>query len=196
MSQHNIHCVRRRRGRPRLRWIDNNREDMTKYELTADMTENRQYWKMMVKTGPQRSGDGLFRWERVEIIYIVPIQNLQLFKCHKSYYRFAILKHNKLAQSEVSSDLPSSPFPFFPVREAPFSTGFFPFLSSSSGGEVSMIKAINLWRPPFSLIIWTQVINNLSIGFLMILLGRKMLTIWKPDRESQECLYKEENHHC
>ena len=35
---------------------------MTKYELTADMTENRQYWKMMVKalkTGPQRSGDGL-----------------------------------------------------------------------------------------------------------------------------------------
>ena len=49
----------RRRGRPRLRWTDNNREDMTKYELTADMTENRQYWKMMVKTAPQRSGDGL-----------------------------------------------------------------------------------------------------------------------------------------
>ena len=48
-----------RRGRPRLRWTDNNREDMTKYELTADMTENRQYWNMMVKTGPQRSGDGL-----------------------------------------------------------------------------------------------------------------------------------------
>ena len=50
---------KRRRGRPRRRWIDNNREDMSKYELTADMTENRQYWKMMVKTGPQRSGDGL-----------------------------------------------------------------------------------------------------------------------------------------
>ena len=29
---------KRRRGRPRLRWIENNREDMTKYELTADMT--------------------------------------------------------------------------------------------------------------------------------------------------------------
>ena len=43
---------KRRRGRPR-------REDMTKYELTADMTENRQYWKMMVKTGPRRCGDGL-----------------------------------------------------------------------------------------------------------------------------------------
>ena len=50
---------KRRRGRPRLRWTDNNREDMNKYEQTADMTENRQYWKMMVKTGPRRSGDGL-----------------------------------------------------------------------------------------------------------------------------------------
>ena len=34
---------KRRRGRPRRRWIDNNREDMSKYELTADMTENRHY---------------------------------------------------------------------------------------------------------------------------------------------------------
>ncbi len=50
---------KRRRGRPRRRWIDNNREDMSKYELRAHITENRQYWKMMVKTGPQRSGDGL-----------------------------------------------------------------------------------------------------------------------------------------
>ena len=32
-----------------------------KYEMTADMTENRQYWKMMVKTGPQRCGNGLKR---------------------------------------------------------------------------------------------------------------------------------------
>ena len=50
---------KRRRGRPRLRWTDNTREDMTKYKLTADMTENRQYWKLVVKTGPRRSGDGL-----------------------------------------------------------------------------------------------------------------------------------------
>ena len=28
--------------KPRQRWIDNNREDMNKYELTADMTENSQ----------------------------------------------------------------------------------------------------------------------------------------------------------
>ena len=50
---------KRRRGRLRQRWLGNNREDMSKYELTADMTENRQYWKMVVKTGLQRSGDGL-----------------------------------------------------------------------------------------------------------------------------------------
>ena len=48
-----------KKGRPRRRWMDNNQEDMSKYELTADMTENRQYWKMVVKTGPQRRGDGL-----------------------------------------------------------------------------------------------------------------------------------------
>ena len=29
------------KGRPRRRRIDNNREDMNKYELTAGMTENR-----------------------------------------------------------------------------------------------------------------------------------------------------------
>ena len=40
---------KRRRGRPRQRWIDNNRADMAKYELTADMTENSQYSKMMLK---------------------------------------------------------------------------------------------------------------------------------------------------
>ena len=32
---------KRRRGRPRWSWIDNSWEDMKKYELTADMTENR-----------------------------------------------------------------------------------------------------------------------------------------------------------
>ena len=31
---------------------------MIKYELTADMTENRQYWKMMVKTWPTKK----WRW--------------------------------------------------------------------------------------------------------------------------------------
>ena len=50
---------KRRRGRPGQIWIDNTREDMKIYELTDDMTENRQYGKMMVKTVPQRCGDGL-----------------------------------------------------------------------------------------------------------------------------------------
>ena len=49
---------KRRRGRPRLRWTDNNREDMTKYELTADMTENRHYWKMFGKESPTKK----WRW--------------------------------------------------------------------------------------------------------------------------------------
>ena len=44
----------------RKRRIDNKREDMNECELTAEMTENRQYWKMMVKTGPHRYGDGLW----------------------------------------------------------------------------------------------------------------------------------------
>ena len=48
-----------KKGRPRRRWIDINRKDMNKYELTADMTENSQYWKMMMKTDPQICGDGL-----------------------------------------------------------------------------------------------------------------------------------------
>ena len=48
-----------KKGRPRWRWIDNTWDDTKKYELTDDMTENRQYWKTMVKTGPQRCGDGL-----------------------------------------------------------------------------------------------------------------------------------------
>ena len=36
-----------------MRRIDNIREEMEKCELTADMIENRHYWKMLVKTGPQ-----------------------------------------------------------------------------------------------------------------------------------------------
>ena len=32
------HQKKRRRGRPRRRWLDNTREDMKKYELAADMT--------------------------------------------------------------------------------------------------------------------------------------------------------------
>ena len=48
-----------KKGRPRLRRTDHNREYMTKYELTADMTEIKQYWTMMETTGPRRSVDDL-----------------------------------------------------------------------------------------------------------------------------------------
>ena len=61
LSRKNMNTIvpgKRRMGRPRRRWIDNTREDMKKYELRADMIENRQYWKMMVKTDPQKCGDG------------------------------------------------------------------------------------------------------------------------------------------
>ena len=34
------------------------RQHQGRYEKTTDMIEDRQYWKMMVKTGPQRCGDG------------------------------------------------------------------------------------------------------------------------------------------
>ena len=30
---------------------------MNKYEMRADMTEHRQYWEMMLTTGPQRWED-------------------------------------------------------------------------------------------------------------------------------------------
>ena len=40
---------KRRRGQPRRRWIDNTRQDMNKYEMTADMTKTIQNWTMMVR---------------------------------------------------------------------------------------------------------------------------------------------------
>ena len=54
----------RRRERPRRRWLDSTREYMKKYLkqylMTGDVIENRQYWKMIVKTDTQRSGEGLY----------------------------------------------------------------------------------------------------------------------------------------
>ena len=40
-----VHCYvqgKRRRRRPRRKWLENTLEDMKKYEMTADMTENRE----------------------------------------------------------------------------------------------------------------------------------------------------------
>ena len=58
---------KRRRGQPRHKRLDNSREDMKKNEMTADndMTENRQYWKMTVKTGPQI----MWRWSSLKLYF-------------------------------------------------------------------------------------------------------------------------------
>ena len=48
------HTGEEKKGRTRRRWIDNIGEDMKQYDMTADMNENRQHCKMIVKTGPQR----------------------------------------------------------------------------------------------------------------------------------------------
>ena len=45
--------VEEKNGPSRRRCIDNTREDMNNYYLKTDMTDNGQYWKMMVKTGPK-----------------------------------------------------------------------------------------------------------------------------------------------
>ena len=51
---------------------------MSKYELTADMTENRQYWKMMAKTGPQRRVEMVSKGEK-KVSGIIIINNVVLF---------------------------------------------------------------------------------------------------------------------
>ena len=51
---------KRRRGRPKKRWLDNIREDMKKeYKVTADMAQNRSVWHVKIKAGPLLHGGGL-----------------------------------------------------------------------------------------------------------------------------------------
>ena len=59
---------KRRRGRPRRSWIDNSWEDMKKYELTADMTENRRDGEdveMVSKRGEKTLNDWSDLWKQV-----------------------------------------------------------------------------------------------------------------------------------
>ena len=42
---------KRRRGRPKKRWLDNIRDDMKEYKMTEDAAHNR-VWNMMTKDGP------------------------------------------------------------------------------------------------------------------------------------------------
>ena len=48
---------RRNRGRPKMRWRDNIKGDMTKYQLTEDMAQDRKYWMAQILAGPVQ-GDG------------------------------------------------------------------------------------------------------------------------------------------
>ena len=73
---------KRTRGRPRRRWSDNNREDMSKYKLTADMTVNRQYWKWLWRLAHkdvEMVSKGEKRWETcvcaVDVASVIIITN-------------------------------------------------------------------------------------------------------------------------
>ena len=48
---------RRSRGRPRNRWRNNVKGDMTKYQLTEDMAQYRKYWMTKILDGIAQ-GDG------------------------------------------------------------------------------------------------------------------------------------------
>ena len=50
---------KRRRGRPKKRWLDNIREDMKEYKMTEDMAQDRSVWRMKTKAGPLLHGGGL-----------------------------------------------------------------------------------------------------------------------------------------
>ena len=50
---------KRRRGRPKKRWLDNIREDMKEYKMTEDMAQVRSVWRMKTKAGPLLHGGGL-----------------------------------------------------------------------------------------------------------------------------------------
>ena len=50
---------KRRRGRPKKRWLDNIGEDMKEYKMTEDMAQDRSVWRMKTTAGPLLHGGGL-----------------------------------------------------------------------------------------------------------------------------------------
>ena len=48
--------VKRRRGRHKKQWLDDIREDMTVYNMTEEMAENRSECHMKTKAGPLLHG--------------------------------------------------------------------------------------------------------------------------------------------
>ena len=41
-----------KKGRPKKRWLHNIREDMTVYNMTEEMAENRSVWHVKIKASP------------------------------------------------------------------------------------------------------------------------------------------------
>ena len=46
---------KRNRGRPKLRWRDLVKEDMTRNQMTTEMAEDRKHWHVMIRAGTLRS---------------------------------------------------------------------------------------------------------------------------------------------
>ena len=42
---------KRIRGRPKLRWRDLVKEDMTRHQMTTEMAEDRKHWHVMIRAG-------------------------------------------------------------------------------------------------------------------------------------------------
>ena len=61
---------RRSRGRPKMRWRDNIKENMTKYRLAENMAQDWKYWTTKIMGGFAQ-GDGKERWWRW--VYFLPI---------------------------------------------------------------------------------------------------------------------------
>ena len=46
---------KRNRGRPKLRWRDLVKEDMTRNQMTTEMAEDRKHWHVMIQAGTLQS---------------------------------------------------------------------------------------------------------------------------------------------
>ena len=45
-----------KKGRPKKRWLENIRDDMTVYKMTEDMAQKQSVWHMKTKAGPLLHG--------------------------------------------------------------------------------------------------------------------------------------------
>ena len=50
---------KRNRGRPKPRWRDLVKEDMTRNQTTTEMAEDRKHWHVMIQAGTLRRVEGV-----------------------------------------------------------------------------------------------------------------------------------------